>query len=366
MAFTLAEFSNQGWKRGQLGPRLDSISHYEAMVFVSQFFEFYDKLPGNEGKALLGRVRGCFSNPDDLRGLQFEWLIATHLSRRGFEIDFPRLTGVSSSDLFATKNGVLTEVECKSISNNKGRQIHRREALDIHNIIYKDCKKLLLHLATGLCVRVVVPKRLPNRYDDHKALSKAVRNVILSAESDRTPAAEITIKQFDIASSPFVIDAPDRQEVMDFLEERLAIHNKEVFIDYTPGKRAFILSLESATPDDPIGSALDVASDAHARQLSGKSPGVICIKFEDLSASQLTELGAEQGEPSALRRRVSAFLDKRQKSHLVCLAFFADGLLVKNTDGGISQEGVSYFFDNSASHLYNEVSVNAFRTLSSE
>jgi hypothetical protein len=125
----------------------------------------------------------------------------------------------------------------------------------------------------------------------------------------------------------------------------------------------FVLSLESGTPDDLVGSALDEAADAHARQLSCNNPGVICIKFEDLTATELRELGSEQGEPSALRRRVSAFLNQRQHSQIVCLSFFADGPLVKAADGGITQEGASYFFENPTSPFYTDVSIRAFRTL---
>lgn len=366
VAFALTEFSKEKRKDGLLRVNVELLPHYEAMVFVTQFLDFYDKLISEERKALLGRVRGCFANPDDLRGLQFEWLIATHLSKRYFEIDFPRLTGAATCDLFAIKDNVTTEVECKSISNDKGRQIHRREALDIHKIIHKDCKRLLSRLTIGLAVRVRVPKRLPNRHVDRLELSKAIRSAILTARSISTPTLEISLEQFDVGSSPFVADQPPRQAVEAFLKRKLTIANKEVLITYTPGKRAFVLSLESATPDDPVGSALDEAGDAHTRQLSGKNPGVICIKFEDLNATQLRELGAEQGAPSALRRRVSAFLDQRRQSHLVCLSFFADGTLVRSPGGAISQEGASYFFENPTSPFYADVSISAFRDLASE
>jgi hypothetical protein len=113
---------------------------YEAVSFVSQslaMLDSVDSVDSATANSLLGRVKGCFQNPSDLQGLAFEILTATHLQRRGAEVHLP---ADGTYDWFSINQSLPFEVECKSISNDKGRQVHFRAALDLQHLIKRELK----------------------------------------------------------------------------------------------------------------------------------------------------------------------------------------------------------------------------------
>lgn len=354
-AFALWRISEFRHKFGHLGfPVGGDVEIYEACVLVTQFSDIRRHVTKAEGLALARRIAGGLKNPNDLRALQFELQLATHFAKRGYDIAFPESRGEGTFDILATRAGKQVEIECKSVSGNKGRQVHRRAALEIHHLIKREFSPLLKTLNTGLLLRIVFDKRAPNAYSDHVQLVNAVKSVVLSGKTRAFSGYEIRLCDFKLAGTPFENGRHEEGAVHEFLRSH-GIVNRETIILGRRGINVIAVSLESRVSDRLLAETFDVVSDAAKRQLTGQRAGIVCVKFEELTADQIGELGVERGDPTALRIRASKFLSSASAKNVSVLSFFADGELTTMANGGISRGGRTYSFANDANSFAADI-----------
>lgn len=348
IAFALWAISEFRSKYGHLNfPVSGDVDVYEACVLVTQFSHIRRHLAEAEGWALARRIAGGLKNPDDLRALQFELQLSTHFARRGYDIAFPETRGTGTFDVLATRAGTQVEIECKSVSGNKGRQVHRRAALEIQHLVERELSFLLKTLRTGLLLRIVFNRRPPSAYNDRMELVRAIRSAVLTGKTQTLSEYEIRLCDFDLVGTPFENSRPDEAAVQEFLGSH-GVVNRETMIFGRKGANVIALSLESRISDRLLAETFDTVSDAAKRQLSGQRPGIVCVKFEELTAEQIEELGVERGEPTALRIGASKFLSSASARNVSVLSFFADGELTAMANGGISRGGRTYSFVNDA------------------
>jgi cation transport regulator ChaC len=362
IVLTLRNLSVQTRTLGRLPAlKVQTIADYETYGLVTQFMSLYSALPARDSAQLLGRLKGAFKNPDDLRGLLFELLIATHFVKRGFSVEFPAESEGKIPDFLATRDGVTCDVECKSISINKGRQIHRKDALAINSMLLEICKPQIRQLNNGLLVHATVPARLPTSKEERELLCRNIHGAIVIGQDLIQPDLEVRLHKFDPATSPIAHSPPDPAAIAQYFESRFGIVNRELAIFFSSSGRAIAFVLDSKTPDRTVEATIETVKAACDDQLSGNRAGVICVKFEDLSAHELSILGDEAGPPSALRIATSHFLNSRKSSHLVNLAYFADGSLERIEPGVMVRRGQTYFFENKDSPYYNATVLSAFK-----
>jgi hypothetical protein len=132
IAYQLSQMTELARRYGSI-PRqhCQDAAIYPAIGFAVQVLSAVEGFGRVDGERFRRRVHGAFKNPADMRGLRLELSVATHFIRRGDHVTWPETTGVGSFDLFIEglgKGGL--EIECKSISDDKGRKVHRRESLD--------------------------------------------------------------------------------------------------------------------------------------------------------------------------------------------------------------------------------------------
>ena len=139
-------------------------SIYPSLAFAVQVLGVLGRSTNKQASAFIKRVRTAFSRSGELRGLSLELQAATHFARRGHRVAWHRLKTEGSFDLLIEDlgpNGL--EVECKSISDDKGRRIHRRDALEFWGELWTDVAGVAQNLRSGLAVVLTVPHRLPVR-----------------------------------------------------------------------------------------------------------------------------------------------------------------------------------------------------------
>ena len=109
---------------------------YPATSFAAQVLSIMEAAPRQFSGQLRRRVHGAFKNPDDMRGLRLELSAATHFARRARKLAWPEMTGEGTFDLLVQDVGPRgLEIECKAISEDKGRKIHKREVLDFYRLL---------------------------------------------------------------------------------------------------------------------------------------------------------------------------------------------------------------------------------------
>ena len=64
------------------------------------------------------------------------------------------------------------EIDCKSISEDKGRRISKREALDFYSQVWPNISWAKTSLSTGLFAVLTVPSCLPRQHKERVELAK--------------------------------------------------------------------------------------------------------------------------------------------------------------------------------------------------
>lgn len=356
--FALDQISDHHRRFGYVAASVAStVELYEACVLVVQFVDIIHRLDSKKAKALTGRLRGALRNHRDMRALQFELQVATHLAKRDFDIEFPETDGTSAYDVLASRESTTLEIECKFVSRDKGRMVHRREALEIHHLMARELQTIADGLEAGIILRIVFSSRPPTAYNDRVELVRRAKRVLLGGDAHMCADYEIYALGFEMSQSPFATSSEDVEEIAEFLAG-LGIVNRETISFGRRGVGVAVVSLESARPDRFLPEVFDTVSDASKRQLTGTYAGVVCVKFDDLTADQMVEIGTENGTPTALRIASSEFLASSAARQLAILAFFADGEL-ENADGVITRSGRTYQFVNSANSFAHEFEVTS-------
>jgi hypothetical protein len=361
IAFQLAALSELAKKYGGRLPVgvTQKQEIYPACCFAVQVLSFADALPKKDGERFLSRIHGAFRNPDDMRGLQLEMAVATHFIRRGRRVSWPEITEASRFDLLVEDVGSKgLEVECKSISDNKGCKIHEREIREFLKLLYPNLNSTITGLSCGLSVILTLPNRIPNKYKDRQQLAKEVGSAIFSGQSKNlADGSSIKIKDFDV--SKINTESLEGQQVIRALVDKLTgTYNRHVAIF---GKHSGILALvvQSAEDDDFLGATFDTLSKAAREQLSGSRAGMMVAEFSGVSAKEMLSIWKNDRDsdsaPSALQVRASKFLSSANRTHVVSVAFLSSGSLRPITPEQFKSDGVTYHFPNEGSiHWSND------------
>jgi hypothetical protein len=348
IVFALERIASHLAERSTL-PLLDitDIGQYEAVTFVHQCVDLFDSLRNSTVNAFVGRVRGCMQNPDDMRGLALEILVATNLIRSGCRVG---ITDDGTFDWLAEMHKIEFEVECKSLSRDAGQPIHQRPAHGLAHLAKLELRGIIQNLSRGLIIDLCVPGRLPIDHRGQKELGRLIKRSILAAQTVSESQGSCTISEFELEKFP-LSSSPDEDTIRHFVQKQLGIRNSWIVCFYAPGKYTVFLSVRSVLSDRVVEAAIDVAKYAADKQLTGHRPGAIFIKFESLTGLELEDVGREEtSAPSNLRMQTSQFLSSG-RDHIASIIFLADGRLIQKLEGAYTREGVTYTFNNSKSRF---------------
>jgi hypothetical protein len=360
VALALTKCSEARKKYGGLPPALvNDRTLYSAFQLASQTLALCNSSPAVSRKALQGRIRGAFKNPDDLRALQLELSVATHFARRGLSVSWPEMSGGGTFDMLVSGFGErVVEVECKLASIDKGRKIHRREALEALSFVQRKLDAIAANLRSGLVVVVTLPDRLPQKLRERQELLAAIAQSVLAGTS-RTLACgtDIRIEGFDASKYPH-LGPPLTSELRSDIDAITRTENRQAVILGRRGAGAMIVVLQSQIEDTFLQYVFNTMADAAKRQLSGQRAGLVLVGFEDVNPRQLVATAEQDLEPAntptALRVAVSDFLGSSSRDHLVGAAFFSSSELVMSPDGVLSRSGGAYYFPKTESPFWTE------------
>ena len=343
-------------------PTQESNNHfiYPAMSFAAQVLSIRDASPGELAEQFKRRVHGAFRNPDDMRGLRLELSAATHFARRGHKVIWPEMSGAGTFDLFVEDIGPHgLEVECKSISGDKGRKIHRREALDFYGLLSPYLQSTKRGLGTGLSAVLTVPGRLPTQSADRIELARQFGAHIFTGRSATLQdGSTIRVAEFDVqllGDIPSAINPQEARATVDGVTETL---NRETMVIGTNAGGALALAVQSSQDDTLMKAMFDTLSDSAKRQLSGSRAGMFLTGFHGIDGEQLRSIASQDRDPTqpptALRVAVSRFLAGTGRDHVVGVGFLSESALSPVRDGHIASDGTAYYFPKIESPHWSE------------
>lgn len=298
-----------------------------------------------------------------MRALRLELSVATHFLHRKWSVSWPEILRVSGEtfDLLVEQPGVSPlEVECKSIGEDKGHRIHRREVLDFYRLLQPHLKPTLNGLRTGLSVAMTVPGRLPEAHRDRAVLAQALGRAIFQAAScTLLDGTDIRISDFDVALLGDQPDSKQPHELRRTVEGITATRNSPAVLVGSRAGGAIALAVQSARDDLFFKATFDTLSDAARDQLTGRRAGMLVAAFDGIGADELRSVADDDNSgreaPSALQLSASRFLSSSTRDHIVGLAFFSRSSVQPVEHGLVDATGgLTYYFPKRESSLWND------------
>lgn len=332
-------------------------SIFPSLAFAAQVLGVLERGTVKQARTFVRRVRTAFSSSENMHGLRLELQAATHFARRGQRVAWYRLKNEGSFDLLIEDLGPSgLEVECKSISENKGRRIHRRAALEFWGELWKDVASVAQNLRSGLAVVLTVPCRLPEEAGERAALAREVVTRILAGSGAALGGgAEVRIEQFDPAKIEMAKDK-SRGELRKAIDAATGIANREAAVYGTPAGGMLAFVMQSAVEDDVLDQVFATLDESAARQFTCMRGALFWIALQGIDADQLLsvhEQDSDPGEqPTPLRDGVSNFLH-RAPDHIVGVVFGSRSGLIPAVDGRMDSGGTTNFFLKEESPLWH-------------
>lgn len=332
-------------------------SNFPSLAFAAQVLKVLDKSTVKQAKTFVKRVRTAFSSSENMHGLRLELLAATHFVRRGHRVAWHREKNVGSFDLLIEDLGPSgLEVECKSISANKGRRIHRRDALEFWGELWRDVAGVAQNLRSGLAVVLTVPYRLPIDAEERVALAReVVARIVAGSGATLGGGTEVRIEPFD----PAMIEAAKnkgREDWRKAIDAATGTANREAVVYGTPAGGMLAFVMQSAVEDDVLDQVFSTLDDSAARQFTRKRGALFWVALQDIDADRLRsvhEQDSDPGEqPTGLRLGVRDFLN-RAPGHIVGVVFSSRNGLFPTVDGSTDSGGATNFFLNEESPLWH-------------
>ncbi len=362
IAFQLEHLRTLFERFGGIPPHeLNNRDSYPAMSFAGQVLSIIDSSSNDLAEQFRRRIHGALKNPDDMRALRLELTAATHFARRGRAISWPEMTGAGSFDMYIDDLGPQgLEIECKSISEDKGRKIHKREVLDFYGLLWPHLQPTRRMLRTGRSVVLTVPGRLPTAYNARQELAKQLATHIFSERSAVLPdRSEIRVREFDISRLPNIPSGSSSPyEIRVALDDVTGTRNRQTMVIGTSGGGVLALAVQSAADDFMLHAVFSTLSDSARRQLSGTRGGMFFAGFHGLDGAQLLSVADQDQDPSqpptALRVAVSHFLSSHDRDHVVGVGFVSESALSPVRAGLVESGGTAYYFPKRESPYWSE------------
>lgn len=326
---------------------------YRLASFIGVALRVHANL-GRRGKArFAGAIRSALEKEAGLGPLAQEMKVIAHLMSRGFDISFNDLENGGGFDFLARRDGTEVEVECKYVSADIGRQIHRRKIYEFGGLVYPLLSRAVDHSHVGRLLRVTLPGRLTGNKLQHEAIAGRISTALAGALDDDTSVCGVKVHEFEIARSIFSAERGGELTLDDvglYVSQTFGLEEAHILANWRPGHAAVIVHFESVVPDRVLDQIFKRLKDDARRQFSGTRPAFMCVHLADVTQHQLLELARADhaGTVTGIQRAISTLLNRRVHLHSVALM----------TDGGVRMEpgnrrtrtvqesGPSYVFSN--------------------
>ena len=329
---------------------------YPAATFMAQTLSLVEGLQHPHGLRFIRRIHGAFKNPDDMRGLSLELGAATHFIKAGLSVEWQSSGEDKGFDLLVDSNGVAPfEVECKSISSDKGRKIHQREARDFFRLVDLALKEIGHSFEGGISMVLTVENRLPSSYKERINLAKKIASA-MNGKRSRLDSEnfKIEVKTFDPDRLINIHNAEDVQRRL-LVEEITESLNCNSYIRQNRVGDISILTIKSSKDDSFVDAIFETLKDAADKQFSKQRAGVLIVELFGIDSVQMHALAEQDAtsSPTSLRVRTSALLDSQTRNHIAQIYFSSRQNFSKRNDASFTSNATTYFFENKSSSFWN-------------
>jgi hypothetical protein len=315
---------------GSLVPSHMAIESITALYFAQTVVEVHRHLSASGRKVLEGRIRDALNVEAGFASLYLEMTVARRLFDDGYQVEFSDMEGLAQFDLQFWKGDVQGEVECKSLSCDAGRKIHRK---DFYRFMDAIGDTVQTHALSGKneVIVITLKDRLPADNKRQSTLREAVRLFILDPTCTEMEQDFFKIRRHDFNTMMGNISGSDERE---FYGACQTLFGPNCHLSGLKSEDGVCLLVMLSQNEDDTSKPLLEAMKKAATQFSGTRPAFIAVQFDDILPSDLLLVH--------LRRRVgllSYYLFLQEgASHVISIRFTAYKSLVAN-DAGIGEPG---------------------------
>jgi hypothetical protein len=283
LEFALAKARKYHRNTGRL-PKGDEYHYLYSFLLSAQ--RIHEALPHNVRKPFEGRLRDAVNGANGARPFAYEIAIATHLMKKGWDVEFVDYAGTARFDLLARQDAVEVEIECKTTSGDTGRRIHRQEVNRLAD--------LLLPLAKNTaddagCHRILItiPDRLGKSNDELSSIAAIAASAVQQRASASSDLARVDYTFDGLGPWPEPDTNPD---ACTFFEERFGVQNANLMFLGRSGFSVVAIMIQSAKADSVVEAISAQAKEA-ADQCSGSRPALIALHLiDEISRADLGDL----------------------------------------------------------------------------
>jgi len=333
-------------------------NHYSAVGFAAQILSIMPSLSKENKSKIIRRIHGGFRNPVDIRAFQLELLAATHFVHNGYEITWPEMEGSGNFDLFVNDIGAQgLQVECKTISGDKGKRIHKKESLDFYHELNRIFKKIGNNLNTGLIVKVTLPKRLPKAFKEICHLSNLIKEQILLGKSEDFNEISIRIEECDFSEIEMIKNESDIYLRRDRIDIFTNTQNKNTGI--ITGKNGGVIVILQSKQDDTIMSSMfNTLNESAKNQINPNLPAMFLVGLHDIGYGELQEIAHQEyspdENPTALQLSTSKFLNKSSNNNFIAVSFIDKSYMGTRLLNEPRRSGNAFIYKNEDSSFWSQ------------
>lgn len=267
--------------KGSLNIGLIDTASRVALQFAGTVVEIHSRLGPRGRHTLEGRLVSATRAETGFAALFLELDLACRLMDAGYDVDFPDLEGTGQYDLMFRRGDVACEIECKSLSADAGRKIHRK---DFYR--FMDAIRPALTDGTGYHDVLVVSlrDRLSSTLDDQRQLRKDVIDILQGGAPSKLVRTEYRLERNELAERLPNLEFGDEQAV--YKECTNAFGPNLHVSGLSASDRGCLLVMRSEREDDTSKPLLEAMRKASS-QFSGNNPSFIAIQFQEIKTADL-------------------------------------------------------------------------------
>ena len=268
---------------GKLETELLSIEAIRALYFAQTSVEVHRRLSSYGRNVLEGRIRDALKSDVGFSPLYLEMAVARRLFAAKFEVEFSDMEAIAEFDFRFWKGNAHGEVECKSLSCDAGRKIHRKDFYRFIDAVgeltasraFSGRKEIML---------VTLEDRLPVEERQQNTLRQAAIEFLSDNAPPRLNGEFFTMTREEYDSRLEQAASFGEREFYRVCRD-LYGDNCHVAGSITPHGVSLVI-VRSRREDDHSYPMLEAMKKA-SKQFSGTRPGFIVMQFDDIEPADL-------------------------------------------------------------------------------
>lgn len=270
-------------KEGRLLAEYANIQAWAGLHFAATVVEVHVALGAQGKRSLAGRLRDALKAETGLAALYLEMDIAQRLAIDGFDLEFPDLDGMGQYDLAFYRGTISGEVECKSISADAGRKIHRK---DFYRFIeaMTPAFSSLIEQSRSEVLLIDLTDRLTANLQAQKPLRRATMDMLVNAHAGNAAELEFTLARLALDQEVRGEIMVDQTNVSAICRQRWGQNCHAAGVITEDG--GCLIVMRSQKEDDPSKPLLEAMRKA-ASQFSGDRPSFIAVQFDEIAPADL-------------------------------------------------------------------------------